>query len=203
MNHVRALGWRGTCSGSVVPATPPYGLGSLSCGSQGPTHRRARTPVERCKKKRQEELLLQAWQPRTQDRGARSEPNQRARSTDPRQQTAWIDIIELSFNIAPNFCGVWTKKLRFFSGSCACCRAKIDGRAGRLGDCRPIGTMVEVCKCARCFSIQISPQISIVVAMPHCHCHGHRGHCSMTLRPAPAPPPTPTLLRLLSFTSCF
>lgn len=138
MNHVRALGWRGTCSGSVVPATPPYGLRSLGCGSQGPTHRRARTPVERCKKKRQEELLLQAWQPRTQDRGARSEPNQRARSTDPRQQTAWIDIIELSFNIAPNFCGVWTKKLRFFSGSCACCRARIDGRAGRLGDCRPI-----------------------------------------------------------------
>jgi hypothetical protein len=49
----------------------------------GPTHRRARTPVERCKRAARRTSLLQAWQPRTQDRGARSEPNQIARSTDP------------------------------------------------------------------------------------------------------------------------
>ena len=97
----------------------------------GPTHRRARTRLERCKKAARRNFSFKPA-------NARQRRSKRAQSKcaihRPRKQRVWIDIIGLSFNIElPTSVD---QEIALFSGSCACCRARIDGsRAGRLGDC--------------------------------------------------------------------
>jgi hypothetical protein len=176
-----------------VLATPPYGLRSLGVGSQGP-HTNGRGLRSSDAKKRQEGLL--SFKPGSRERKTEALEASPIKLRDPQTPVAnGLDRhhrAELQHR-APNFCLLWSvdQEIALFLRVLRVLprQDQWQGRAARR--LSTYCTMVEVCECARCFSIQISPQISIVVAMPHCHCHCHC-HCHRDHVPAPSPSPSPS-----------